>query len=238
MFFKSKIKYNVTKAYFLVTETNSLNLDSLFDTFLQYSDSEVVQFSLNYEEAKEIKCFSQKKVALCVEQLESLDFYDVKSRAILTVNKVFTYLNFKFSVLEFTVVNSFREDFKKEVQLFKDISSAGDLVYGYSRVLRSDYLPITENKVQKKLFGGISVTVESEEAKWLVHPEGIEQGAIKGLYPLNYLNDQAFSILQEYSGGFFDSQDSAGNILLIDQQSQKKLSNISSLEKFMHFSET
>lgn len=48
------------------------------------------------------------------------------------MNKVFTYLNFK-----------------KEVQLFKDISSAGDLVYGYSRVLRSDYLPITENKVQK-----------------------------------------------------------------------------------------
>lgn len=50
----------------------------------------------------------------------------------MTVNKVFTYLNFK-----------------KEVQLFKDISGAGDLVYGYSRVLRSDYLPITENKVQK-----------------------------------------------------------------------------------------
>ena len=48
------------------------------------------------------------------------------------MNKVFTYLNFK-----------------KEVQLFKDISGAGDLVYGYSRVLRSDYLPITENKVQK-----------------------------------------------------------------------------------------
>ncbi len=70
----------------------------------------------------------------------------------MTVNKVFTYLNFKFSVLEFTVVNSFCENFKKEVQLFKDISSAGDLVYGYSRVLRSDYLPITENKVKKTIW--------------------------------------------------------------------------------------
>ena len=238
MFFKNKTKYNVTKAYFLVTDGNSINLSSLVDTFLQHSTYEATHFSINYDEIRDIRLFLQEKEALSTEQLENLDFYDASSRPVLTVNKVFSYLELDFSVMEFTSLTSFDEGFEKEIQLFNCDSVAETVTYGYSRVLNGDYLPVTEEKVKKGLFGGTSTSIGSEEAKWLVHPKDIAEGAIKGYYPLNYLNDKGFSVAQQNADILFDSQQRKGNILLVDKQSQQKLSRKPVLKKYTHFSDT
>lgn len=213
-------------------------MNSLVDTFLQYSAYKASYFSINYNKVKDIRFFLKEIEAPSTEQLENFYFHDASRRPVLTVNKVFSYLELNFSVLEFTSLSSFDEGFEKEIQLFNCDSVAKTVTYGYSRFLSGDYLPVTEEKVKKGLFGGASTLIGSEEANWLVHPRFIAEGAIKGYYPLNYLNDKAFSVAQQNADYLFDGQQRKGNIVLIDIQSQRKLSSKSPLKKFTHFSET
>lgn len=237
MFFKSKIKYNITKVYFLVTDATSINLNGLVDTFLQYSEFEATQFSTNYGELRDVELFSKERENLSAEELESLNVFDANGRPVLTVNKVFSYLELDFSILEFTALTGVDEGFEKEIQLFRSSFVAGVATYGYSRVLRSDYLPVTEEKIRKGLFGGISTSIGSEEAKWLVPPKEIGKGAIKGFYPLNYWNESAFSIAQQNANNLFDNQQRKENTILINKQSQQELSRKHHLKKYTHFSD-
>lgn len=238
MFFKNKTKYNVTKVYFLATSKDSIDVRGLINQFLHYSEFEVAQFSMNYGEMLDTTSELRQIAKLSLDELESLDIFDARGRSVLAVNKVFSYLGLDFSVFEFTTLTNFDEGLKKEILLFSDLSDTGNVTYGYSRFLRDDYLAVTEDRVKKGLFGGASTSIANEETKWLVQPKDIDNGAIKGFYPLNYLSDKAFSVAQQHVNNLFDSQQRKGSLLVIDRQSQRKLSSNPLLKKYTHFSET
>lgn len=234
MFIKPKIKNNVTHLYFS-SLTNALKVIEK-STYL--SGRNPSTFSLNYKKDRGIECLGRSLIKLREGELEYLDICDDLGEVVVNIGVVFAYLDLKQVIYKLTFVKEFDNSFEKEKVLYSECAALGEIVYGYTRFLRDDFIPTTESKLKKGLFGGVSSQGVKEETKWLIHPKEILSGAIKGFYPLNYWNDITFSIAQQHANNLFDSEQRKGNVLVIDRQSQQKLSSNPLLKKYTHFSET
>jgi hypothetical protein len=234
MFFKPKIKNNVTHIYF----SSLLNVLMVIEKSADLSGRNPSTFSLNYKEDRDIKCLENSLLKLREWELEYLDICDDLGEVIVNIGVAFAYLDLKQVIYKLTFVKEFDNSFEKEKVLYNECSAFGEIVYGYTRFLRDDFIPTTESKLKKGLFGGVSSQGVKEETKWLIHPKEILSGAIKGFYPLNYWNNIAFSVAQQHANNLFDSQQRKRSVFVMDSQSQRKLSSIPLLKKYTHFSET
>ena len=238
MFFKTKMTYNLCKAYFVVADESSLDLKYLIGRFFKYSEFKATRYALNYGAERDIATLLQLMGELAVGELESLDVYDAENRLFLSVSQLFAYLGLSFSVYEFTTITNFDEKLNSEVKLFNDLCDVESLIYGYSRFIREDYSIVGEQKITKGLFGGLSISVVPEDTLWMVHPKDIDNGAIKGFYPLNYLTSKAFAVMQQNTNNLFTEQHRDGDILMIDKKSQKEILANSELKKYAYFTST
>ena len=77
-------------------------------------------------------------------------------------------------------------------RIAEELTKTFDFEYGYVTKLPANYDSETERKIKKGLFS-TSVEVNNTDLAWTFHLVGIQNGYIKSLYPLNYLNKSHFN---------------------------------------------
>jgi len=126
------------------------------------------------------------------------------------------------------------------LKLFAWISNRFHLHYGYQRFLRSDYLPTTETKIKKSIFGSVKVDVPKIEDSWLFNPSKVTlEGAIKGIYPINFWNDKVSGNLTDI--GFYLPSNhivKAGVVAFSDVECLEIYKKNSKYVEYIHFSDT
>jgi hypothetical protein len=68
------------------------------------------------------------------------------------------------------------------------IAAVPALLYGYGRVLEGNVSP-SEIEVRRTIFGGTRIKIERIEDVWMQAPASIFEGAMKGVYTLNVVQD-------------------------------------------------
>lgn len=72
----------------------------------------------------------------------------------------------------------------REARLFEQLCSRAELVYGYSRNLRSDHDPIRETGTHDRY--GKSLLVVNTINTWMFHPGELAAGGVRAVYPFNF----------------------------------------------------
>ena len=190
--FKSKKNeyYNLLKFYIALEEDSWVSrVNMLLREYELLLDEEKKCFySLNYRASKPLKIDSLS------ENLRSIELHDFEYLMLLndseSVRMVFsTYRSYRddLNMYEVDVIFPVSQDINEKFsELSRKLVQAGSALYGYGRVLSTDYDSSTENKIKKSLFGNTSVKVGLVEKEWL-HIPSEKEHMLKGIYGLNLL---------------------------------------------------
>lgn len=236
MIFRTKSNINLIKLYFSPrSEDDSVDLRKILDICEISSSAPGSRFSVNYGEDRDVSTYVD---SLSYKNLEYLTVIDERGQLLLAVGQAFRSVGRK-TMFECTVVRSHDDTFNKETKIFNAFSSAFNLYYGYGRVLREDYFPTTETKIKKTLFGNVTVDVRKPEAGWMFNPHDIREGAVKGIYPINFWSEPALKKMIGDGVNLPDSMKGRENIYFFDIDERRRLISTSAKHsQFFHFGET
>jgi hypothetical protein len=235
MFFtKKRAAVNLTKLYFscdLATPVHVAFIRELFAT-CQFAP---FRYSVNYGVARDIAVFGGSEFYMTFGDLEDLDVTDINGSTVGGLGRAGKAFS-TIGLFECVVVNGDSDLGDGLPALLDRISSRFNPHYGYSRVLRSDYLPATESKLKRGILGSVMVNVGKVEDAWLFDPSGFEAGAIKGVYPVNFWNEKVPARLN--SIGFHLPQKRVGEtgVVAFNEAECKEISHHNAkYAKYMHF---
>jgi hypothetical protein len=187
MFSREKPEIHVMKAYFLPSDTNEAGFARLLDTiFPALSRMKPEKYSINYGRERPVSKLLNDVRLMSFGELEYFDIVAADGSLLVTIGRPFPSAT---NLLQLMLVGPNGTDLDLEARLFQNLSDVMELQYGYVRNLRADYLPTTERKLKRSLFGNVTTEVIATEDDWLISPGGVRGGAIKGFYPLNYWQD-------------------------------------------------
>jgi hypothetical protein len=230
MFFNKKSKQNVTHAY--VCEIKGIS--SLVVDIKNCLENEPAYFSINYGKNICFKKNFQKMSKFDDCDIEHLDIFNESGSLMFNLRRVFSYMEFDKNVYQITFVRKFDSSFETEIYFFRLCRKNCQILYGYTQFLGENHIPTTESEIKRGLFGGVSSKSVREETKWILNPKDIFSGAIKGFYPLNYLNDESLKSAQNFSDNVLHGDHRKDNLLVIDVISLQKLACMPSIQNYVH----
>lgn len=153
-------------------------------------------FDINYQSSYKTKkgfekaLKSKKEIVICI-----VDFNSDKTDTYFSIDNQMLNLTEKpkKSTIDFCL--QIKAEFVNEktiLELNKNLITELDFDYGYTTKLTSDFDAGTERKIKKGLFS-TSVKILDKDFKWSSEKTNILNGAIKNLYPINYLNESHFT---------------------------------------------
>ncbi|QDQ28439.1 hypothetical protein FNU76_19905 [Chitinimonas arctica] len=190
MIFKKALPQNLTKLYLAIDPTSKVDFQWLADSIFECLASKPVAYAVNYGADKNISKFQGAISAGGVEYLEVLD---TTGALLLTIGKWAIGKN-EPDLYQCMVVGRLDEHYVSELKIMKRFAIDQDLVYGYSRELRSDYNPASETRIKRGFF---STETKSESSNvWMFNSQEMLAGSVKGVYPVNYWRTLAIEKLQ------------------------------------------
>ena len=125
------------------------------------------------------------------------------------------HINYLVDEYTLELIVWYREDLH-EINLFDLISSISNginIQYGFVLSLPSDYCVNWESKV-KNSFGSLSVSTNPEVQSWESKTQAIQQGQIRGLYPVNIINK---SQAKHFNASQFKTTPLSSNLYYVQQ---------------------
>lgn len=153
-------------------------------------------FDINYQSSYKTKkgfekaLKSKKEIVICI-----VDFNSDKTDTYFSIDNQMLNLTEKpkKSTIDFCLqIKAEYVNEKTILELNKKLISELDFDYGYTTKLASDFDAGSERKIKKSLFS-TSVKISEKDFKWNSEKTNILNGAIKNLYPINYLNESHFT---------------------------------------------
>lgn len=187
MFFgKAKPGYTLTKFYFLPDLNGPVDFDWFSANIFPHCNELPVEYSVNYGKDRKIALLkSGVKITYC--DLEAFDCSGASGEIVFSLGRAgsaFCDQN-DCAVFECFVVSNDPLLSDAGIKILEAAQSQLALQYGYVRSLPASFSPVSEKKIKSGFFGQ-SITVEPVERRWMLDPNELEEGAIKGIYPINY----------------------------------------------------
>lgn len=234
MFFKKKKVKNISHILFSTIHEDSLPIARI----LELSDKHAYDFSVNFGKDRKIETLVNELQTISLYEIEDLAIYDSDGNLIVGFQMSFAFLDSAKPIYQLVFVRSFDISFTAEIKLFNIAEDLGFICYGYARLLREDYCPVSEIKIKKGLFTD-TLDYIKESDQWLINPKQLCNGAFKAFYPLNYFNPKTLNVLKEHIGDIkLTSHPQNDCIFLIDESTQKQLLKNRALKKYLHFTST
>lgn len=236
MFLGRKNSVNLVKAYFTPLNMGGETLGSfLTEMACLLSMPEAAKYSINYAPEKSVERLLSDARSIPLNDLEYFDLVGAEGQLLLTIAKK-KFRDATTPMFELASVRNFNPNFRCEAGIFDHLSGAVRLHYGYARPLREDYLPITEKKMRRSLFGGVSTNVGLPTDDWLFNPARIADGAFKGFYPLNYWRAASLKLMADNVITLPSSIRVATDLYFLNEVSQETLVDSNpTLAQFMRF---
>lgn len=200
--FQSKKHYNWIIKLFKITDIHSaksfdmencilLTIDLIHqNTHLNSSD-----FDLNYTISKKNLKGFQKALKSQKEIIYGyVGFNSKEKKAYFTTNNSMLNLIDQPQNSAIDIIIQIPCDFieQKSIEnIAKELLNEYDFEYGYITKLPSNYDADTERKIKKGLFS-TEIEINEFDHAWAFHLVGINEGFIKEVYPINYLNKSHF----------------------------------------------
>jgi len=89
-----------------------------------------------------------------------------------------------------TVVTSVPIEDLRRNDPFEKVRAVSTVEYAYARSLPADISPISETRMKRSWLGAVRTAVPPRGSDWICKSADVVDGAIKGLYPVNYWNGQ------------------------------------------------
>ena len=227
----------VTKAYVVAELSQKVDFAWIAANILAPFVDVPTRYCLNYGKETEFSSARFASLSRAVEDLESLLIIDSAGEVPFIIGSVFSSDEAR-ATLEFVLVAKRTDDFTDGVEALRRISSKFKLAYGYCRTLRANFSPLSEAGIKKGVFGS-TLSVEKASDAWLLDPHGITNGAIKGIYPVNFWQN---NVLGKLSGiGLELPQASAGgaDIIQFDNAMREEvLKKNPRFARYIHFGDT
>lgn len=230
MLFQKKKSINLTKLFFTLDSNLIITVDWLAENIFPYCKSLPINASRNFKHEKNISTLNG---IVNFSLTDIIYFSNQFDNDVLKIGKCLR-MSKKLELFDCKIVSNFDPLFIHEQEMINKIQSRFNLLYGYSRQLREDYSPVGETKINKGFFG-ISVKTESPDV-WLMKPNELEEGAVKGIYPVNYWNDVAVSRLKEVGFQLPNSYSSSNNLYSFNVEQQQEIIKLNpQLSSFLRF---
>lgn len=213
VFFRKRAYFNLVRIYFSSSEKHVANFEWIYSLF-SFVCFQPDSYSINFGAEKNIRNFLNEG-EISNEDFESLSVVDAFGNNVILLSTAGrSFSNDKnIHVYECTFALNKASEFSNVIAKFSDLFN---VLYGYSRKLPDDYSQVSETKIKKSFFGSLSLKIQPAEDIWMFDPHEIIQGAIKGIYPINYWSKNTIEHLKKvdfsipnfnYSNGIFIVKD-------------------------------
>lgn len=183
--------YRIARFYIRAAESSCReSLVRVVRDFVEATGSVLVKYELNYgaERPFEFAALERSVSSLTDGDFESLSVMERKGAKGFHVGSRFRPLGIS-EVYEYLFAYRSAADFAAEfAHLAATVGSVGTLLTGYGRNLTENFEPATEAQMKRTWLGGVSIKGVDPVAEWLEHPQGILEGATKGIYGLNLIS--------------------------------------------------
>lgn len=232
VFFGKRAYLNLVRIYFSSSEKHVANFDwinNLFSFIYAQPDS----YSVNFGGEKNIRKFLNEG-EISNENFESLSVVDALGNNVISLSIAGrSFVNDEnIQIYECIFALNKASEFSNVIAIFSD---RFNLLYGYCRKLPDDYSQVSETKIKKSLFGSLSVKIQLAEDIWMFDPHEIVQGAIKGIYPINYWSKNTIEYLKKVDLSIPDFNWSNGIFIVKDEDQLEFIKANKKYRAHIHF---
>lgn len=217
MFFQKKASLNLTKLYFIVDPPKGVDFDWISKNLFEYCIRVPAKFAINYAADKDISKF---RGSANESRFENLEITDATGNIVITIGKRFIRPE-RVPIFQCMVIGHLDKRFLLEQDMIARFGNYFNLNYAYSRILRDDYHPSSETIINKGFF---SIEVETEKpGVWLLEPDEMDTGSVKGIYPVNYWRSVTVQKLKGIGLQFPDLPSDKNNIYFFNEKQQEEI---------------
>lgn len=196
MFFKRKPLQYITKLFVTVNPDEQFDFEWIAARLFPFCREAPTEYSINYRRNRPIKKLGTTNREYLFKDIESVFFW-AAGGSVLTIGiggAPFGTDNAR-RIFHFDVEHHAEQRLSTSELLINTLAEKLSLQYAYARSLPGNFSTFGETRIRHSLFG-MSFKVEQASKTWLLPPQEILDGAIKGIYPVNYWREGVFDRLR------------------------------------------